>query len=576
MATDARDFRGTGAFNVNEQYATSVRFELAVDRNELKRVDLRFMNGRSELAAAQLSAAEARDVLGERNYGLLLKSVADAQAPGREEADGAIKGELRGKALEFRQVMLSGYTSFLEDNAILLDSRVRPNDEPAKAVGQGTERHVSRDDAVGGAPTVQATGVGAPAAQAAPASGAPDTAARVAATDVREQARLQHVRAHAVPDAVAERFLNVDGKYYFPDKKLAFVDRGTKLKAETNNVEVVRSIVMIAQTRGWEALTVTGTQDFRREVWREASLRGIDVRGYEPNDLERQALQRALEKRNGPNEIQREGRQQAVDVPARDGATAASPRTTMPDPASPAAPGTAHDSAPRSSLLHGRLLESGPAPYQFDPNKNPSYFVKVQTDNGERTLWGVDLERALAESRTGVKPGDPVSIENQGSKPVTVKVPVRNDSGQVMGEKQIKTHRNAWVVEKPSYFDERAEKAAALRNGERAKQELVAQYPDLTNAIATMRLGELFAEKLIDRPEDRRRVVSALRETLADAIERGETIQAPKIREATVRKLDKIAGEIDEVAQRAASARAVKGAREVGARAKEDLQHARA
>ena len=557
MATDARDFRGTGAFNVNEQYATSVRFELAVDRNALQRADLRFMNGRSELAAVQLAAAQAREVLGEKNYAVLLKSVVDAQAPGREEAGGAIKGELRGKTLEFRQVMLPGYTPSQDDNAIFLESRVRRTDEPAKAVEGGSQRHTSRDDAVG-EPAV------------------PGTTLASAATDVQEQARLQQVRAHAVPDAVAERFLNVDGKYYFPDKQLAFVDRGTKLKAETNNLEVVRSIVMIAETRGWEALTVTGTRDFRREVWREASLRGLDVRGYEPNDLERQALQRALEKRNGPNEIQREGRQQAVDVPARDGASGRSPGTTVPDPPSRASSASARVPAPRSSFLHGRLLESGSAPYQFDPNRNPSYFVKVQTDHGERTLWGVDLERALAESRTGVSPGDLVSIENQGAKPVTVKVPVRDDNGQVIGEKEIKTHRNAWVVEKPAYFDERAEKAAALRNGDRAKQELITQYPGLTNAIATMRLGELFAEKLIDRPEDRRRVVNALRETLADALERGETIQAPKITEAAVRKLDKLAGEIDEVAQRAASARAVKGAREVGARAKETMQHARA
>jgi Large polyvalent protein-associated domain 7 len=744
MASDTRDFRGTGAFNVNEQYATSVRYELAIEQGELKQVNLRFMNGRSELAGAQLSTAEARDVLGPNNYAAVLKALADARGPGREEPTSAVKGELRGKGLEFRQVMLPGYAPAQDENAILLDSRSRRIGDAPKSAGEGAERLTARDYVVGGAHTVQASGLAGPtmqgvasavgvadaaklaadaaegkpvrpldaataaasvavatgaggpavqgAAKATQALGAADTALRGAATvdeaaaglgaavgseprrsDIEEQARLQRLRASAVPDAVAERFLKVDDKYYFPDKKLAFVDRGTKLKAETNNLEVIKSIVTIAETRGWEALTVTGAQDFRKEVWREANLRGIDVRGYEPSDLERQELQRALEKRYGPNEIQREGRQQAPVTTTRDAATpqaAAAASRDMPVATSPAAESRAAEGAKllveaagmslsasyaddqaaarsekkkaqqledkayqqlalvsvdraralvegersklgqdpqwqssvrfdvarydqaqaanpqatqtavpaesRSTFLSGRLIEAGAAPYKFDDKENPSYFVKVQTDKGERTVWGVDLERALAESKTGVKPGDQVTIENQGSKPVTVKVPVRNQDGQVVSEKSLNTHRNAWVVEKPEYFDERAEKAAAFRNGDRAKQELVAQYPDLTNAIATMRLGELFAEKLIERPEDRRRVVNSLRETLADALERGETIQAPKIKEATVRKLDKIAGEVDEVAQRAAADKAIKGTREVGARAKEDLQHVRA
>ena len=748
MASDARDFRGTGAFNVNEQFATSVRFELAIEKGEVKQVGLRFMNGRSELAGAQLSPTEGRDVLGPANYGAVLKTLTDAQAPGRDESTSTLKGELRGKNLEFRQVMLPGYAPAQDENAILLDSRSRRTADPAKGAGEGTERLTARDYVVGGAHSLQALGVGGPAAQgvataigvadaaklaadaaegkpvrpldaataaaslavatgaggpavqaaakATQAVGAAGTLARGANTlddaagslagtaggkapalDREEQVRLQRLRANAVPDAVAERFLRADDKFYFPDKKLAFVDRGTKLKAETNNLEVVRSIVTIAEARGWEALTVTGAKDFRREVWREASLRGIDVRGYEPNDLERQELQRALQKRYGPNEIQREGRQQTPEafqrseqpssatVPPRDPSPA--PKSTGGTPEQRAAEGAkllvqaasitlsasfaddqraatreaqeAHrleqrayaqlaavsfDRAkalveaerskvdgsfrdqlgatlkvdpgryqqardanaqalggtrteqPRASMTTGVLLESGSAPYKFDPNEKQSFYVKVRTDKGDRTVWGVDLERALAESKTDVKPGDQVTIENQGSKPVTVTTAVRNDAGQVVGEKAINTHRNAWVVEKPTYFDERAEKAAAFRNGDRAKQELVAQYPDLTNAIATMRLGELFAEKLIERPEDRRRVVNSLRDTLADALDRGETIQAPKIKEATVRKLDKIAGEVDEVAQRAAAEKAVKGAREVGARAKEDLQHARA
>ena len=46
-----------------------------------------------------------------------------------------------------------------------------------------------------------------------------------------------------------------------------------------------------------------------------------------------------------------------------------------------------------------------------------SYYLKLQTAHGECTLWG-----AMVESATAVKVGDTVSIENQASRPVTVKV----------------------------------------------------------------------------------------------------------------------------------------------------------
>ena len=34
----------------------------------------------------------------------------------------------------------------------------------------------------------------------------------------------------------------------------------------------------IAESRDWQAISVTGTPEFRREIWREASLRGLRYR----------------------------------------------------------------------------------------------------------------------------------------------------------------------------------------------------------------------------------------------------------------------------------------------------------
>ena len=58
------------------------------------------------------------------------------------------------------------------------------------------------------------------------------------------------------------------------------------------------------------------------------------------------------------------------------------------------------------ALVIGRLKDHGPANYQFRRDEDPSYYVRLLTSRGERTLWGKDLERALRDGETRPKPGD--------------------------------------------------------------------------------------------------------------------------------------------------------------------------
>ena len=76
----------------------------------------------------------------------------------------------------------------------------------------------------------------------------------------------------------------------------------------------------------------------------------------------------------------------------------------------------------------GRLIEHGRAPYQNDPKNRASYFVTIEGDGGQRrTLWGVGLERALAEAGPSI--GDRIVLEAAGSE--TVRLP-----GGGTGERQ--------------------------------------------------------------------------------------------------------------------------------------------
>lgn len=314
-----------------------------------------------------------------------------------------------------------------------------------------------------------------------------------------------------VPDAVARRFLRIDDRYFFADRTLAFIDTGARLKVRTHNLEVVHSIVAIMQARGWQTVRLTGTQEFRQKVWHEATLQGIGVHGYAPGTLEMQQLQRALDRDLAARQARQPSEDRAAPRPDQD--IAADERRPTRNGLRPP--------------MRGVLLAHAAAPYQFDPMQRMSYYARVQTEVGERTLWGSDLERALAESRSGAQIGDEVVLSQRGARPVTVRVPERNAQGELVGEKKLVAHRMGWSVEKVQYIESLARKADMLRSGTVAASAVLAQYPDLTGAVTGMKLAEQFAQRLTPRADDQARVVQAIRSGLADAIAQGQQIKLP-------------------------------------------------
>src|SRR5580658_4133197 len=100
--------------------------------------------------------------------------------------------------------------------------------------------------------------------------------------------------SQAVPEEIAKRFVQVRNKFYFPDGARAFTDRGNRITTNSENTEVVRSLIEIAKARSWQEITVRGTERFRKEVWIAASVDGLQVRGYKPTDFEQSHLVRTL------------------------------------------------------------------------------------------------------------------------------------------------------------------------------------------------------------------------------------------------------------------------------------------
>jgi Large polyvalent protein-associated domain 7 len=79
--------------------------------------------------------------------------------------------------------------------------------------------------------------------------------------------------------------------------RVAFTESTFRLATDTNSPSVARSMVDVAEARGWRALRVSGNEDFKRMVWLEASVRNVKTLGYEPNPGDLDILKKAREAR---------------------------------------------------------------------------------------------------------------------------------------------------------------------------------------------------------------------------------------------------------------------------------------
>jgi len=243
-------------------------------------------------------------------------------------------------------------------------------------------------------------------------------------------------------------------------------------------------------------------------------LAGLEVRGYEPTEFERERLARALAARRAP------------DAPAQ----------VAPAKAAEAARPTAEPRGeerrpPRAGeLIVGRLVDHGPAPYGHDPKQQMSYFVRIETDHGDREVWGVDLERAFRQSLSTPGIGDEVGLRAIGQEPVTVLAATRDVRGQAVGKKPLEAHRNQWVVERKSFLDERRRIADVLRDTSVAAEDAVRRHPELEGSYLLLQLGNALADQQYGGKVQRAQFVEHLRAHLAERVEHGLPLESVPLR----------------------------------------------
>jgi putative DNA primase/helicase len=352
---------------------------------------------------------------------------------------------------------------------------------------------------------------------AIPPAEAAETPSAAASTAKPSNLRRADSDPWTVPQSVRDRFVQEGNRFYFPDGAPAFKDLGRRLTTASENTRLVHSLIEIAQSRGWTEVTVTGTDRFRQEAWRQARLAGLSVRGYRPNEEERALVIRALG-RNLPQPTER------VDSVSLEGVSAA-PTAPAAALAIPEGPAPTH----QAERVAGRLLDFGKDSYRHDPDREPSYFVRLQTREGVREIWGKDIERAVAKSLTQPKLGDEVVLQRTGRDAVTVRRQARDDSGQPT-ERPVETFRNRWVIEKQEFFEQRAGAAQVVRDAAIGARQATRAHPELAGTYLTLKAAELASQALRDS-QDRRRFVAQVRGVLAEDIEQGEPLQPVRLRE---------------------------------------------
>ena len=290
------------------------------------------------------------------------------------------------------------------------------------------------------------------------------------APDDRKEERIR-----LLLEGIAKQYVQAEGKYHFRDRsrEVAFEDRAKKLVTAFDNPSVVSSMIDLAETKGWSSLKLSGTDDFRREAWLQASLRDFEVSGYRPTKLDQARLAELRAEVAGPAEniMAKRDLGAAPEEKVRAGFSSI-PEEGRPEPAVPLtaiqdkvvktleaamrrrgdseeAIAKAHDVAIErltSSRVHvGVLVGVGTAPYQDRNGEKESHYVTLRDDKGRTSkVWGVDLPRALEASDAQID--DLVAVAYRGRKPVTVDLSIKDESGQTVGTKRGTVDRNTWEV----------------------------------------------------------------------------------------------------------------------------------
>jgi hypothetical protein len=111
------------------------------------------------------------------------------------------------------------------------------------------------------------------------------------------------------PDTIAKLYYVEERRgqrQYFEDyqrKNLAMRATDTSISSKREDLNTVRAMIEIAEARGWHSVEIRGSAEFKREAWIEATVRGLEGRGFTASDADRQEADRRRSERGQAKEV---------------------------------------------------------------------------------------------------------------------------------------------------------------------------------------------------------------------------------------------------------------------------------
>ena len=194
-----------------------------------------------------------------------------------------------------------------------------------------------------------------------------------------EQAQLEF----RIPDSVAAQYRTNGNEKYMLDPrtdKLAIDARSENiLKTRNNDKKTIKNMLAIAETNGWQNIKVKGSPEFKKEMWLQARLKGLEVQGYKPSEQDKKLLEtRKAQLERGINSISKE-----------------------------------NNPSQQVRQTSGKLMGYGVGIHPNNKEGKNTYYVDIQKSNGQtERLYGHGLRDAIIQSKA--ERGDNITLTKTG------------------------------------------------------------------------------------------------------------------------------------------------------------------
>lgn len=203
------------------------------------------------------------------------------------------------------------------------------------------------------------------------------------ATPTESKPQNQPQLEFRIPDRVAAQYRTNGNEKYMLDprtNKLAIDARSENiLKTRNNDKKTIKNMLAIAETNGWQNIKVKGSPEFKKEMWLQARLKGLEVQGYKPSEQDKKLLEtRKAQLERGINSISKD------DNPSQ-----------------------------QVRQTSGKLMGYGVGIHPNNKDGKNTYYVDIQKSNGQtERLYGHGLRDAIIQSKA--ERGDNITLTKTG------------------------------------------------------------------------------------------------------------------------------------------------------------------